>query len=73
MLVTPKAFVGHELPGRESAKAVSATAPLQRMRSRVNDMISFTQRLAYTRRSNGQAFKPTRGPRVLPRFCLRFT
>jgi len=30
---------------------------LQRMRSRVNDMISATQRMAYTRRSNGQAFK----------------
>jgi len=28
------------------------------MRSRVNDMISTTQRMAYTRRSNGQAFKP---------------
>jgi len=31
---------------------------LQRIRSRVNDMISATQRMAYTRRSNGQAFKP---------------
>jgi hypothetical protein len=31
---------------------------LQRMRSGVNDMISATQRMAYTRRSNGQAFKP---------------
>src|SRR4051812_3863214 len=28
------------------------------MRSRVNDMISATQRIAYTRRSNGRAFQP---------------
>jgi hypothetical protein len=27
------------------------------MRSRVNDMISATQRMAYTQRSNGHAFK----------------
>jgi hypothetical protein len=30
---------------------------LQWMQSRVNDMISATYRMAYTRRSNGQAFK----------------
>ena len=35
------------------------------MRSRVNDMISATQRMAYTRRSNGQAFKLATG-RIRP-------
>src|SRR6266576_848257 len=38
---------------------------LQRMRSRVNDMISAPQRMAYTRRSNGQAFKLVTG-RIRP-------
>jgi len=31
------------------------------MRSRVNDMISATQRMAYTRRSDGRAFKLATG------------
>ena len=33
------------------------------MRSRVDEVISATQTMAYTRRSNGQAFKPARSPR----------
>jgi hypothetical protein len=37
------------------------------MQSRVNDMISATQRMAYTRQSNGQAFKPgSREPVATP-------
>jgi hypothetical protein len=43
---------------RSKSKIVSARAPLQRTRSRVKDMISAIQRMAYTRRSDGQAFKP---------------
>jgi len=38
---------------------------LQRMRSRVNDMISATQRMAYTRRSPGLTFKLATG-RIRP-------
>jgi hypothetical protein len=41
--------------------------PLQRMQSRVNEVISVSQTMAYTRQSNGQAFQPARWQRALPR------
>ncbi len=46
------------------------TRMLQRMRSRVNDMISATQRMAYTRRSNGRAFQPRTSNPPADRFAV---
>jgi len=57
-------------PGRrngiEKPQVRFCATQLQRMRSRVQELICATQRMAYTRRSNGQAFKSARETHAPP-------